>query len=144
MASYFTLTLDTTAPVLQIYMPSLVTNDSDVPITITSTENIGEVTRLYIIDAGLNRYDLIFQNDGTELLGTIHTNYTLGTAIIYCQVKDEVGNSSIITTKAFQVKNIIPIDGIVEIKPMSTAFEIMEPEVVVELKEMAVLLEVDD
>lgn len=103
MSNCFELILDTTPPILDIYTPSNTQNGIITNIYIESTENIGVVEELFIIDAVGNRLDLIGSINEDQLDISVNLNIALGIATIYCRLKDEVFNLSDLFHKSFEV-----------------------------------------
>lgn len=100
MTSYFTLTLDTTPPNIEIYAPSFSNKVSNNTITVVSNEPLSSYQDIYIIDSKGNRHDEIFSFDGDRTFtGNItFDNYPIGMVMIYAQLKDVVDNPSNIAT----------------------------------------------
>jgi hypothetical protein len=96
MSSYFTLTLDTTGPIIQINAPSYTSRESNNTITIVGNEKLSNVQDIYIVDSQGTRHDVIFSFDGdmTYTGNIVFTGYPVGVSTIFAQLQDEVGNLS--------------------------------------------------
>jgi hypothetical protein len=100
MSSYFTLTLDTTGPIIQIYAPSYSSKESNNIITVVGNETLSNFQDIYIIDSQGARHDVTFSFDGVNTFtGSIVFNgFPIGVSTIFAQLQDDVGNFSNIAT----------------------------------------------
>jgi hypothetical protein len=104
LSSYIYLTLDTTPPEIDIFTPNYTTNSARTEITVTSNEPLAQWQDVYIIDSLGRRHDVVFRNDGDELVGEIiFDGYPLGISTVYARVMDEVGNKSALASKSFNI-----------------------------------------
>lgn len=96
MSSYFTLTLDTTPPNIEIYAPTYSNRQSNNTITVVSNEKLSDFQDIYIIDHDGVRHDVIFSFDGDKTFtgNVVFSNYPIGMLTIYAQLKDTVNNMS--------------------------------------------------
>lgn len=116
MSSYFNLELDTTPPIIDIYTPFNTQNGIITNIYITSTENIGVVEELYIIDAVGNRLDLNADINEDQLDISVNLNIARGIATLYCKVKDEVFNLSDLFHKSFEITGEMDLKIVLDMK----------------------------
>lgn len=94
-SNYFTLTLDTTGPVVNILAPKFTIMDKPVDYKIVSSEQMLPYQNFYIMDSKGVRHDLIFEYLGDSFEGTVDfSEYPKGIATLYVQVKDDVLNLS--------------------------------------------------
>ena len=137
MASYFTLILDTTAPLVEIYTPAyeLVTNE--INVWVRSSEVLGPIRNIYTIDnKGVRRDYTFIQTAVNELFGSFSLrDYALGIATIYAELSDEVGNISV-ASKSFLVIDYVALKT-------SVAIKVLQPELIgkmalVDLKNMVI------
>lgn len=104
MGSFFTLELDTTAPYIEINMPSYSDPYANNPIRVSSNEKIGSMNEIYLIDSNGNRFDLILNKSNKELYGNVILNkLSIGIATLYAQLDDEVGNKSNLASKSINI-----------------------------------------
>lgn len=96
MAGYFALELDTTGPQIEIYAPKYTDKHSNNLIRIVSNEKMSSFQDIYIIDSQGARHDVIFSFDGDKTFtgNVVFSDYSIGVATIYAQLKDEVNNLS--------------------------------------------------
>jgi hypothetical protein len=101
--NYVLLTLDTTAPSLNIYAPSFTTRTSRTPITIEADEPIQQ-QEIYLLDAEGERHDVTFSLHENILEGELYfDSFPLGISTLYVRVKDEVENESDLYTHSFSI-----------------------------------------
>jgi hypothetical protein len=105
MANFFTVQLDTTAPLISIYAPAYVDMNGQTEIRIVSNELLSSYQDIYIIDALGDKHNVIFSFDGnTEYTGMItFNNYAVGIATIHAELKDTVDNISNHATKTVRI-----------------------------------------
>ena len=105
MSSYFTLTLDTTPPGIEITAPWYTTIHADTHIYIIANETLDIWQEIYIIDSAGQRHDFIFVHQGDRLYGVIKfSQVAQGIATIYARVRDTVHNVSALMSKAIEIK----------------------------------------
>lgn len=104
MASYFYLELDTTPPILRIYIPQSVINFSTFQVVIESNEDLMNCQEIYIEDSVGVRHDLVFFRESNRVYkGRITLDdYPLGKAILHVTLQDTVKNSTK-ESKSFQI-----------------------------------------
>ncbi|AGR46881.1 hypothetical protein JL_217 [Bacillus phage JL] len=95
MSNFFTITVDTTPPTIELIHPRQPIYGVNTEIIVKASEELAEYQGLYIEDSLGTRHTLI----GTLEYDTIiyRTNFlgvALGTCRIYCTVKDVVDNMS--------------------------------------------------
>ena len=112
--NYVTITLDTTPPTLIINMSNTVQKGNTESIIIISSENIGSVYELYIIDSNSDRYDLTFSIVDNLLFGSVNFNYELGLSTLYVRVRDDVLNLSSLYSKQFTIVEFVEFCGVSE------------------------------
>jgi hypothetical protein len=101
--NYVLLTLDTTAPRLNIYAPSFTTRTSRTPITIEADEPI-QHQEIYLLDAEGTRHDVTFSRENRILEGELYfDSFPLGMASLHVRLKDEVDNVSTLYTHNFHI-----------------------------------------
>jgi hypothetical protein len=105
MSSYFTLTLDTTNPIIQIYAPSYTSRESNNIITIVGNETLSSFQNIYIVDSKGDRHDVTFSFNGTNTFtgNIVLSGFPVGVSTIFAQLQDEVGNFSNIATAHISV-----------------------------------------
>jgi hypothetical protein len=105
MAGFFTLTLDTTGPQIDIYAPPYSNRSSNNEIRIVSNELLADYQEVYVVDSQGVRHDIILSFDGNqELSGNIQfTDYPMGIATIYAMVRDDVSNNSNLASRAINI-----------------------------------------
>lgn len=139
MAGFFTLTLDTTGPIVSGYAPQYSDRNHNNEIRFISNETLMEYQDIYIIDSQNIRHNQIFSFNGTdEYTGNVtFTDYPMGVATIYGQFKDDVGNLSNIGI--CQISVVSSYDALV-LKITMTEIEsivsLTEKEIAVELDEI--------
>lgn len=102
--SYFILTLDTTSPEVEIYMPSYTTRYIIDEIRVVANEPLSLHSEIYIIDSVGKRHDLTFRLKGNEYIGLVQFDgYPLGISTLYAQVYDIGWNKSPLVSKSFQI-----------------------------------------
>lgn len=106
MSSFFELELDTTAPEVTVYSPNYTLPNIETEIIIESNETVDEWQDVYIMDSKGTRHDLIFLKSGeNQYTGKIYfSDYPLGIARIYAQLRDEVFNLSNIAIETIEIK----------------------------------------
>lgn len=106
MTSYIILTLDTTAPNVEVLIPNYTTQQIRTEIRLVANEPLGEWQEIYVIDSQGDRHDLTFlhDNETNEYVGQVFfEGYPLGIATIYATLVDEVGNKSPLVSKSFKI-----------------------------------------
>ncbi|PLR99660.1 hypothetical protein [Bacillus sp. T33-2] len=105
MSSFCFITLDTTAPELEIFAPSYTTNQIENHITIEANEELSSYQEVYLTDSLGNRYDYSFLLEGNKLIGKIKfTDSPLGFVTLFAKVKDTVNNESSVYQKTIEIK----------------------------------------
>lgn len=105
MNNYFTLTLDTTGPIINIIAPSYTTPQTSDEISIVANETLSTYQEFYIVDSAGVRHDLTFDYEGDRFVGLVSfSGYPFGTATIYARVKDEVMNISELVSKTISIR----------------------------------------
>jgi hypothetical protein len=100
----FILTLDTTGPDVEVYMPTYATPEVDNEIIVQGSELLSPQQDFYFIDADGARHDFIFEYDGDQFIGLVRFNqFALGMATFYAQVRDEVSNPSALVTQSLNI-----------------------------------------
>lgn len=94
MASYFTLNLDTTPPIIEIIAPPYNHIYDYFNITIQSNEALSAYQEIYFISPSNMRIDCIFKHEGDKFVGVVSLNEK-GIYTLYATLKDEVLNESI-------------------------------------------------
>jgi len=103
--SHFMLTLDTTGPDIEVYMPTYATPDVDNEIIVQGSELLAPQQDFYFVDALGERHDLIFEYKGDHFVGLVRFNqFALGVATFYAQVRDEVFNPSALAAQAINIQ----------------------------------------
>lgn len=125
MSSYFTVTLDTTPPIIQIVAPQYTSVDLETEIRVLSNEPLLEWQNVYVEDSlgALHEYTFERVSD-IELYGVVRFNECpIGIATIYCSLKDDVGNISSLYSKSINIyaakilqTNIEVVDRAVNLK----------------------------
>lgn len=102
--SYVILTLDTTAPDVEVLMPNYTTMQARTEIRVVANELLAEWQEIYVIDSLDNRHDLNFRHEEKELVGiVVFEEYPLGISTVHARVMDEVGNKSSIAKKSIRI-----------------------------------------
>lgn len=95
MGNFFTITVDTTPPTIEIIHPRQPIYGVTTEIIVKANEELSEYQGLYLVDSLGTRHSLIGTLDYDTI--TYKTNFigvALGTCRIYCTVKDVVDNTS--------------------------------------------------
>lgn len=102
--SHFLLTLDTTGPDIEIYMPTYATPNVDNEIIVQANERLSTWQEFYFIDGVGTRHDFIFEYNGNRFIGLVRFNqFAVGVAKLYAQVRDEVYNPSALVTQSLNI-----------------------------------------
>lgn len=92
------LTLDTTAPIIEVVAPSYANRQNQIEIKLKANETLSsEWQEIYVIDSEGVRHDLTLKYNAelNEYAGvTIFEGYPIGVSTIYARLMDEVGNIS--------------------------------------------------
>lgn len=134
MPSYFTLTLDTTPPIVTIYSPQYTVQDIATEIVVQANEPLANWQDIYIVDSLGVRHDETFLYQGDKFVGQVSLNgYPQGISILHVRVMDEVYNKSALYTQAIHImaKNYFTL----EIKEQSRKIEMSEQARKVEIYE---------
>lgn len=99
MASWFTITLDTTPPTAEIFLPNISSHDSIETITVVGSENLDISHEFYAIDSANIRHDFTFtlQNDKRTFVGQVPFNqFSEGMVRFFFTIYDDVLNRSML------------------------------------------------
>jgi hypothetical protein len=103
---YFTLTLDTTGPNVEVYVPPYADRENLNEITFVSNEPFSSYQDIYFIDSLGTRHDFTFILDevSNEYIGhVVFSDYPMGIGMMYGQFQDDVGNLSNIVSKPINI-----------------------------------------
>lgn len=107
MANYFTVTLDTTGPRVEIIAPMYTIPGILNEIYVIADEPLLQWQELYVIDSAGLRYDMVFAYQDDHYYGLVDFQFcNFGIATIYAQLKDEVGNISALVSKAIEIQPV--------------------------------------
>ncbi len=103
--NWFTLTLDTTPPQVEIIAPYYSILTSKLPVEVVANEELDHWQEVYLIDANGDRYDFTFQHRGNKFYGLVDlSSVTLGIATLYVRVRDVVHNVSDLNSATIDIK----------------------------------------
>lgn len=93
--NFVEITLDTTAPSVEIFAPNTTTIDTDTLYRIEGNEPLENIQEFYFIDASGVRHDISLLYYGTYFEGTVSFDaFAEGMATLYVRLHDEVLNRS--------------------------------------------------
>lgn len=102
--SYILLTLDTTAPDVELLLPNFTTNQARTEIRVVANESLLPWHEIYVIDSLGRRHNLTFKHEDDEFVGVVvFSDYPMGIATVYATVKDSVGNQSALVSKSIRI-----------------------------------------
>ncbi|MDM5333445.1 hypothetical protein QUF56_09420 [Ureibacillus composti] len=111
MSSFFTLTLDTTAPHIDVYAPTYTTPQAEFEVLIKANERLAEYQEIFAIDSVGEKHDFIFMYENNAYFGIVDVSkFSIGIATIYVRVCDVVGNLSDTLMVNMDIKQAINID----------------------------------
>lgn len=115
MSSYFTLSLDTTGPEINIISPRYTIPGIDTEMRIVANEPVSTYQEIYIIDAAGKRHDLIFAKGDCEFYGIWNFQQcALGIAQVFAQLKDTVFNPSNVAVTTIHIREKADIYAVVD------------------------------
>lgn len=127
MASYFTLELDTTPPLVEIFAPTYTVRGINNDVEVVANEELSLFQEIYIIDSLGVRHDLIFSHNGDRFVGVVNfEGYPVGSASLYATVKDTLLNQS------YLVYEIIDIISDLDAMRMTVDIEDVARNIVIE------------
>lgn len=104
MGAFFTLELDTTAPIAEIHAPEYTSRADATVITVTANELLCTYQEVYLIDSEGTKHDVTFLYNDESFHGELYLNdYPFGLTTVYARVKDEVDNVSNLVSKTFRI-----------------------------------------
>lgn len=110
MPSWINITLDTTPPTAEIFIPNISSYDSTETITVVANENLDTRHEFYAIDSAGTRHDFTFnlQADNKTFVGQVPFNqFSEGMIRFFFIVYDDVLNKSTIYVRNVNVGNAI-------------------------------------
>lgn len=123
--NYVNIELDTTGPELEIFAPAYTTRSAMTPVIIQSNEPVSSFQDVYILDSGGNRHAFTFAHKGNTLEGELYlSGFTIGSATLFVQLKDEVDNLSKVYSHSFKVMQSELLKSVMSLKPMATEVEV--------------------
>lgn len=97
--AFFTINLDTQAPLLTIHSPNYISNNQATTIIIESNEKLSNSgASIYVIDSQNNRIDYTFSYQLDHFIGLVDFSpFVAGMATIYATLQDDVFNSATVS-----------------------------------------------
>jgi len=102
LASWFTITLDTSPPTAEIFLPNISSPESVETITVVGNENLDIRHEFYAIDSANVRHDFTFtlQEDKRTFIGQVPFNqFSEGMVKFFFIIYDDVLNRSMLYVK---------------------------------------------
>jgi hypothetical protein len=105
MASFFKLTLDTTSPEIEVFVPQYVLSSGDLDITVQGNEELDpSYQEFYLIDSKGQQHPFILTYFDKQFKGKVSLfNIPTGLLTVHIGVKDSVLNPSPVITKTLSV-----------------------------------------
>ena len=127
MANFFMLELDTTGPSVSISAPYYTLPNTETEILINSSKNVApDYQDIYIMDSLNVRHDVIFAQKGdSSFIGRLYfSDYHIGIAQIFAQIRDDVFNLSNLAIAAIDIRRGAKVD--IEAKDSVRSLELSE------------------